>query len=95
MLPFLFWQVSVGRRRSPPSGAAELTRGDPLTCVSPRVFADVTLLPSVYFRPHQAPYRDAATWRSFSAPLSCLLVSHIMQRRLDRALQQRPYPGRS
>jgi hypothetical protein len=48
MLPFLFWRVSIGRQRSPPSGAAEVSRGelgvipgcargDPLTCVSPRV----------------------------------------------------------
>jgi hypothetical protein len=39
MLPFLFWRVSVGRRRPPPSGAAEVevSRGDSLTCVSPRV----------------------------------------------------------
>ena len=41
MLPFLFWRASIGRRRSPPSGAAEVSRGDPwgdpLTYVSPRV----------------------------------------------------------
>ena len=29
MLPFLFWRVSIGRRRSPPSGAAEVSRGEP------------------------------------------------------------------
>jgi hypothetical protein len=67
MLPFLFWRVSIGRRCSPPLGAAEVSRGepgvipgcargDPLTCVSPRGVAqsaDVTLLPpGVYFRPH-------------------------------------------
>jgi hypothetical protein len=28
-LPFLFWRVSIGRRRSPPSGAAEVSQGDP------------------------------------------------------------------
>jgi hypothetical protein len=28
MLPFLFWRVSIGRRRSPPSGAAEVSRGE-------------------------------------------------------------------
>ena len=26
MLPFLFWRVSIGRRRSPPSGATEVSR---------------------------------------------------------------------
>jgi hypothetical protein len=29
MLTFLFWRVSVGRRRSPPSGAVEGSRGEP------------------------------------------------------------------
>jgi hypothetical protein len=29
MLPFLFWRVSIGRRRSPPLGAAEVSRGEP------------------------------------------------------------------
>jgi hypothetical protein len=29
ILPFLFWRVSIGRRRSPPSGAAEVSRGEP------------------------------------------------------------------
>jgi hypothetical protein len=28
-LPFPFWRVSVGRRRSPRSGAAEVSRGEP------------------------------------------------------------------
>jgi hypothetical protein len=28
-LPFLFWRVSVGRRRSPPSGEPQVSRGDP------------------------------------------------------------------
>ena len=27
-LPFLFWRVSIGRRRSPPSGTAEVSRGE-------------------------------------------------------------------
>ena len=37
-----------------------MSRGDPLTCVSPKSVAqsaDVTLLPGVYFRPHYAAYR--------------------------------------
>ena len=39
MLPFLFWRVSIGRRRSPPSGAAEVSRGDlGVTCVSPEIW---------------------------------------------------------
>ena len=29
MSPFLFWRVSIGRRRSPPLGAAEVSRGEP------------------------------------------------------------------
>ena len=29
MLPFLFWRVSIERRRSLPSGAAEVSRGEP------------------------------------------------------------------
>jgi hypothetical protein len=62
MLPFLFSRVSIGRRRSPPSGAGDepgvipgCARGDLLTYVSPKGVAqsaDVTLLPGVYFRPH-------------------------------------------
>ena len=28
-LPFLFWRVSIERRRSPPSGAEEVSRGEP------------------------------------------------------------------
>ena len=29
ILPFLFWRVSLGRRRSPRPGAAEVSRGEP------------------------------------------------------------------
>ena len=85
MLPFLFWRVSIGRRRSPPSGAAEVSRGEPgvipLTCCLTQGVAqsaDVTLLPGVYFRPHYAAYRKPYYARKTTTALS----------------KRRPYLGR-
>jgi hypothetical protein len=61
MLPFLFWRVSIGRRRSSPSGAAEVSRGElgvipgcargySLTCLTKGAAqsTDVMLLPGVH-----------------------------------------------
>jgi hypothetical protein len=65
MLPFLFWRVSIWRQRSPPSGAAEVSRGEP---------RQAGVIPSPVSHPGCCPERrrDAAVWRLFSAPLSCL-----------------------
>jgi hypothetical protein len=46
MLPFLSWRVSIGRRRSPQSGAVEVSRGEP-GVIPGYARGD----PGVYFRP--------------------------------------------
>src|SRR5450755_1181076 len=58
ILPFPFWRVSVGRRRSPPSGEPQVSRGDPWVILGCAYIAEVMLLPGpVIFRPNRAARR--------------------------------------